>query len=50
MLISQVLTQAKNLNLRPEERQKFNTKKGCWFCKKDNKDIIYVVLCSTNYP
>jgi hypothetical protein len=50
LFLFQVLIQAKNLNLRPEERQKFNTKRGCWFCKKDNKDIIYVILCSTNYP
>ena len=36
--------------MRPEERQKINTTNGCWYCKKDAKEIIYFALCSTNYP
>lgn len=46
----QVLSQLKGLDIRVDERQKIKSAHGCWYCKKDNKEIVYMVLCSSNYP
>lgn len=36
--------------MRAEERQKINTGNGSWFCKKDDKELIYMMLTNGNYP
>jgi hypothetical protein len=48
--VSKVLTQLKTLEIRVDERQKIKSGYGCWYCKKDHKGIIYLALCSPNYP
>lgn len=36
--------------MRVDERQKIKSANGTWSCKKDAKEMIYIVLCSPNYP
>lgn len=38
------------LGLRVDERQKIKSHLGTWHTKKDNHNILYVALCSSNYP
>jgi hypothetical protein len=45
-----VLAQLRAIDLRAEERQKINTGNGSWFCKKDDKDVFYLMLTNGSYP
>jgi hypothetical protein len=38
------------LGLRVDERQKIKSHLGSWHTKKDNHNVIYIALCSSNYP
>ncbi len=45
-----MLTQLKNIGLSPEERQKITTSNGSWYCKKDDQDMLYMMLTNGSYP
>jgi hypothetical protein len=45
-----VLAELKLLGLRVDERQKIKSHLGSWHTKKDAHNIIYIALCSSNYP
>lgn len=48
--LTKVLTELKLLGLRVDERQKIKSHLGSWHTKKDAHNIIYIALCSSNYP
>ena len=50
--VEKIIANLKNMELNPEERQKFTIKNTNlnWSCKIDGKDICYLAKVSTTYP
>mmetsp|Transcript_24027 Transcript_24027/g.21056 ORF Transcript_24027/g.21056 Transcript_24027/m.21056 type:complete len:108 (-) Transcript_24027:18-341(-) len=47
---SNLLTKLKSFRLEADERQQCHSPNGCWFCQMDKENVVYLALCSKEYP
>eukprot|EP00330_Aristerostoma_sp_ATCC50986_P011150 CAMPEP_0114584510 /NCGR_PEP_ID=MMETSP0125-20121206/8200_1 /TAXON_ID=485358 ORGANISM="Aristerostoma sp., Strain ATCC 50986" /NCGR_SAMPLE_ID=MMETSP0125 /ASSEMBLY_ACC=CAM_ASM_000245 /LENGTH=140 /DNA_ID=CAMNT_0001778953 /DNA_START=73 /DNA_END=495 /DNA_ORIENTATION=+ len=45
-----IASKLKQMNLRPEERQKVSTPNGSWFCRVDPNEVASLLLTTAEYP